>query len=419
MFKKCMATDSVSSKVYRNRWRRPKMTPADFTTAIPDAAAPGPVPRRATILYLVTEDWYFLLHRLPMARAAAAAGYQVHLATHVNKDREAIERLGIEVHPLNWRRGSLYPFAVASVVREIRRLYARLQPDIVHHVTLQSIIIGSLASTGMPFVQLNSFFGLGSAFTSPQLKSRILGTVLKLALPRLAGRPHALTTVENADDKAFLSNIGLEPERIVILPGSGVDIERFKPLPEPEGPITAAFAGRLLDDKGIRTLIAAYDLLARRGTELRLLVAGEPDPANPRSIPLAEIDQWKSRPGLALMGHVSDISSVWTAAHFAVLPSRREGLPVSLLEAAACGRPLVATDVPGCREIARPGVNALLVPPDDPAALAAALDRMITDRELRQRLGRASRHIVETEYSDEIVGREIRALYDRVSARDS
>jgi glycosyltransferase involved in cell wall biosynthesis len=225
--------------------------------------------------------------------------------------------------------------------------------------------------------------------------------------------------VENADDKAFLSDIGLEPERIVVLPGSGVDIERFKPVPEPAGPITAAFAGRLLDDRGIRTLIVAHDLLATRGTELRLLVAGEPDPLNPRSIPLSEIDEWKSRPGLALMGHVSDISSVWTSAHFAVLRSRREGLPMSLLEAAACGRPLVATDVPGCREIARPGVNALLVAPDDPAALATALDRMIRDRELRQRFGRASRHILETEYSDDIVGREIRAIYDRLSGRDS
>ncbi len=373
---------------------------------------------RPIILYVVTEDWYFLQHRVPMARAAVRAGYAVHVATRVNKDGRAIEDLGFELHPLNWRRGSLNPVDVFGILVQLRRLYALVKPDIIHHVALQPVVIGSLASIGMPFAQLNSFFGLGWAFASRQPTARMVGAVLKLLLPRLTNRPHTIMTVENSDDKAALSAIGLRPERIFVLPGSGVDIDRLTPLAEPEGAITAAFVGRLLVNKGIRTLIAAHDLLSNRGVQVRLLIAGEPDPANPTSIPVQEIERWSRRAGIVIMGHVADISNVWKLSHFGVLPSRGgEGLPMSLLEAAACGRPLVATDVPGCREIARPGINALLVPADDPSALADAISRLARDGELRRRFGQASRRIVEAEYSSEIVGREVLTLYDRLSGR--
>ena len=177
------------------------------------------------------------------------------------------------------------------------------------------------------------------------------------------------------------------------------------------------FAGRLLGDKGVRALVAAHEILTRRGARTRLLLAGQRDPANPASIAAAEVDAWKRREGIEVLGHVSDIRKVWAAAHIAVLPSRREGLPKSLLEAAACGRPLVATDVPGCREIARAGVNALLVPVDDAAALADAIEQLARDPQLRKTLGQAGRLIVEHEFSDARIGRETVALYDRLLGR--
>jgi glycosyltransferase involved in cell wall biosynthesis len=370
------------------------------------------------ILYVVTEDWYFLLHRLPMAQAAARAGYRVHVATRVNKDRRTIEALGYEVHPVDWRRGSLNPVDNISTLIDLRRLYDRLKPDVVHHVALQPVVIGSLASSGLRLTQLDSLVGLGAVFASPTFKARVVRTALGILLPHLMNRAATTVTVENADDKAELSALGVRSERISVLPGSGVDIHRLQPLPEPAEPVTAAFVGRLLENKGLRTLLAARDLLANRGTELRLLIAGEPDPANPSSIPAEEIEGWKVRTGITMLGFVSEISDVWRSAHFAVLPSRGgEGLPVSLLEAAACGRPLVATDVPGCREIARSDLNALLVSPDDPSVLAEAMSRMAKDSEMRRRFGRASRQIVETEYSSDIVGREVVALYDRLSGR--
>jgi glycosyltransferase involved in cell wall biosynthesis len=164
-------------------------------------------------------------------------------------------------------------------------------------------------------------------------------------------------------------------------------------------------------------LVNAHAILARRGQPVRLLIAGEPDPANPVSIPPEEIMDWSRRPGIEVLGHVTDICEVWKVAHIAVLPSRREGLPKSLLEAAACGRPIVATDVPGCREIAREGVNALLVRPDDAQALADAISRLADDKDLRRKFGEASRRLAASEYSAERVGADIIALYDRLLGR--
>jgi glycosyltransferase involved in cell wall biosynthesis len=173
-----------------------------------------------------------------------------------------------------------------------------------------------------------------------------------------------------------------------------------------------AYVGRLLDDKGLRSLLAAQALLTTRGENVRLLVAGGTDPANPASIPPAEIDLWRKQPGVEVLGHILEIASVWKRAHIAVLPSRREGLPKSLLEAAAFGRPIVATDVIGCREIARQGVNALLVPVDDPQALADAVQRLAHDPSLRVKLAAAGRVLVEREFSSKRIGAETVKMYD-------
>ena len=211
--------------------------------------------------------------------------------------------------------------------------------------------------------------------------------MLEWLLPRLLSRPRAAALVQNTDDHAAIARLGVPNDRIFLIAGSGVDTDLLHPLPEPNGPTTAAFVGRLLDSKGVRALIDAHEILARRGRAIRLLIAGDPDPANPDSIPDEEIAGWKARRGIELLGHVTDIRQVWAAAHIAVLPSRREGLPKSLLEAAACGRPLVATDVPGCRVIARAEINALLAAPDDADGLANAIDRLAHDKELRRCFG--------------------------------
>jgi glycosyltransferase involved in cell wall biosynthesis len=371
------------------------------------------------LAYLVTEDWYFLSHRLPMARAARAAGYEVHVLTNLTGHAAAIAREGFEVHAVRWRRGRMSPLGLLTMVRTIRRLYRRLSPDLAHHVALEPTVVGSLAARGLPVTCLNAVTGWGFALTSSKPRARVARASLEWLLPRLLKLRRSAVLVQNADDHAALTALGVPGERIHLIAGSGVDVDVLTALPEPGGPITAAFVGRLLDSKGLRTLIAAHDLLAGRGCAIRLLIAGDPDPPNPDSIPIAELAAWKQRPGIELLGRVADIREVWAAAHIAVLPSRREGLPKSLLEAAACGRPIVATDVPGCRAIARAGVNALLCPADDVTALAAAIERLAQDSELRARFGAAGRRLAEDEFSSRRIGRETVALYDRLLGRGS
>lgn len=368
--------------------------------------------QKPILLYLVTEDWYFLMHRLPMALAAKQAGYDVHVATRVGKQGAEIEDHGFTLHPLDWKRGSLNPFDVISSIRQVRALYRKLAPDIAHHVALQPAMIGSLAARGLAVKRVNAFTGLGFAFASNSLRARLIRPLIVWLMPYLLNDERSTVLVENPDDRAALVSIGIEADRVHLVPGSGVDTDKFQPLPEPQGQVTAAFVGRLLDDKGVRPLIAAYDMLRGHGEKLRLLVAGDRDPANPASVSEGEVESWKRKPGVEMLGHVDGIRSVWERAHIAVLPSRREGLPVSLLEAAAFGRPIVATDVPGCREIARHDINAFLVPPDDPQALAAALAVLARDPALRMKFGAAGRRMAEAEFSKARVGEQVVALYN-------
>jgi glycosyltransferase involved in cell wall biosynthesis len=366
------------------------------------------------LLYLVSEDWYFISHRLPMARSAQGAGYEVHVATRTGDHADQITREGFILHPIHWRRGSLNPIRILAAIFETRRLYREVRPDLVHHVAIVPAFIGSLAALGLPVVRLNAIAGLGFAFISGSAKARAVRPVARLLLGWLLKRPDTAVLVQNPDDYDLIANLGVPKTKIVLIPGSGVDVEVLKPMPEPAGPFTVGFVGRLLDDKGVRTLVHAHELMTKRGIMVHTLLAGEPDPFNPASIPDRVLNSWQLIPNLRRLGHVENIRSFWAEAHVAVLPSRREGLPKSLLEAAACGRPLIATDVPGCRQIARDDVNALLVPVDNAEALARAIETLLKDPDLRARFGRASRHIVMTEYSSTRIGSEIVALYSRL-----
>jgi glycosyltransferase involved in cell wall biosynthesis len=382
---------------------------------VTDAAMTG----RPRLIYLVTEDWYFWSHRLPMARAAKAAGFDVAVATRVGEHGERIRADGFTLYPLGWRRGSIGPLASLAAIIEIARLYRRERPRLVHHVALKPAVLGSIAAllTGVPVV-VNAVTGMGFIASSPSPLARLLRRLVSLLLTRLIERHNSRVIVQNADDRQLL--LALNPAaapRIVIIRGSGVDVAHFRPAPEPPTPpVVAGFAGRLLADKGIATLIAAQQRLREGGLDLRLMIAGSRDLENPSSIDTVTLARWQALPGIAWLGQVADIRALWRQAHIAVLPSRREGLPKSLLEAAAMARPIVATDVPGCREIARAEVNALLVPPDDAGALAAALARLAGDAELRRRFGAASRDLVLTDLADDAIGAATVALYKQLLA---
>jgi glycosyltransferase involved in cell wall biosynthesis len=369
---------------------------------------------RPKLIYLVTEDWYFWSHRLPMARAAQRAGFDVAVATRVGEHGERIRAEGFALHPLRWRRRDIGPWASLGAIAEIYRLYSRERPLLVHHVALKPAVLGSAAAllAGVPAV-VNAVTGVGFVASSPSLRARLLRRPMDFTLARLLERSNSRVIVQNADDRELLLSLSAGAgERVLVIRGSGVDTAHFRATPEPPvPPVVAGYAGRLLADKGIATLIEAQRSLRRRGSDLCLMIAGAPDSENPSSIDAATLAAWQALPGVTWLGEVDDIRTLWSKAHIAVLASRREGLPKSLLEAAAMGRPLIATDVPGCREIARDGENALLVAPDCAAALAAALERLAGDAALRRRFGAASRALVEGELGADTVGAATVACY--------
>ncbi len=375
--------------------------------------------KRKRVLYLQTEDRAFLLHRLPMSRAARDAGFDVHVATRVGDRRTEIESEGFTLHHIDWARGSRSPFNLAQAAMQIRRVIHRVAPDILHNVAVKPTLAGSLASLGMKHKVVNNIAGLGSAFLSKSPHKRIMAAGLAQALRLLMNQRRVCTIVQNPDDRVFLLKIGVRPEKIVIIAGSGVDTKALQPLPEPEEPVVATFVGRMLEDKGVRALVEAHGILSKRGTSLKLLLAGTPDPENPTSISESELAIWNSRDGLEWLGHVNDVTALWAKSHIAVLPSRREGLPKSLLEAAALGRPIVASDAPGCREIAVDGMTALTHPIDDAKAIADALQRLRDNADLRKRYGAAARQLVVEHFSNDIIGSQTVELYNQLISSTS
>ena len=363
------------------------------------------------ILYVVSEDWYFLSHRLPMARAAKNAGFEVHVATRVVDGAAAIEVEGFKLHSIPFTRGRVEIFSALNTVFALRRIHRDSSPVIAHHVALQAAVLGSFASIGRPTPLVNALTGFGFTFISESLKARLLRPLIVFLLRFLCMRNKNVALVQNPDDRAALLALGVASNHIVIIPGSGVDVEQLQPMAEPAGTPTIAFVGRLLEDKGIRTLVAAARLLRNRGCTVNMLIAGEIDLANPTSISASELTSWTREPGIRWLGHVKDIASVWAQAHIAVLPSRREGLPKALLEAAACGRSMIATDVPGCREVVLADETGLLVPLDDPTALADAINQLANSPKLRQRYGSAARRLAVEKFSAEAIGQQTVRLY--------
>jgi glycosyltransferase involved in cell wall biosynthesis len=349
-----------------------------------------------------------------MARAARDAGFAVAVACRAGLHRARLEAEGFRVLPLrHLRRESLNPWTEARAVAELTALYRRERPVLVHHVAMKPVLYGALAArlAGVPAV-VNALAGMGFVFTATSAKARVLRPAILAAFRLLLNRPGSRVLVQNADDRALFVDRGLVPaDRVALIPGSGVDTDAFIPMPEPPCPPVALCVARLLWDKGIGELVEAARLLRERGVALRIRVAGDPDPANPRTIPEQTIQAWTAEGLVEFLGRRDDIAALTAASHIAVLPSYREGMPKSLLEAAACGRPLVTTDVPGCRALVEDTVNGLLVPVQDALALANALERLALDAPLRQRLGQKARRQAEEIYSERAIGHAVVDLY--------
>ena len=365
------------------------------------------------ILYLVSEDWYFCSHRLPIARAARDAGAEVVVATRVREHAAAIEAEGFRLIPIELDRSGRNPFHDATALASIIGLYRRERPDITHHVALKPALYGSVAAwlTRVP-AMVNAFAGMGFVFISEGLFARALRPIVRTAFRFLLNRAGSHVIVQNPDDfDLFVKTVGVSRQRVSIIRGSGVDTDQFQPSAEPEGPPVAVCVTRMLWDKGIGELVAAARLLRQRGTTLTIRLVG-PGDDNPAAIPAATLATWKTEGVVEVAGPSDDIAGDYARAHIAVLPSYREGLPKSLLEAAAAGLPMVATDVPGCREVCQHGKSGLLVPVRTSEPLADALQTLAEDAVLREAYGKAARELAESNFAEPVIVAHTIALYD-------
>ena len=373
------------------------------------------MPRK--VLFLVTEDWFFQSHFLDRAEAAHAAGYEVVLAARTGEQAQRIRARGFRVEPIGFVRSRVNPFAELSTIADILRLYRRERPDIVHHVALKPIIYGTLAARflGMRGI-VNAPVGMGFVFASVGPRATILRWLVSLALRFFLNPRGSAVVFENNDDLQIMIADGfVRRSDAKVIKGAGVDVDVFCPGPRPERVPTVILVARMLWDKGVGDYVRAAELLKAEGLAARFVLVGVPDMQNPSAIDVNQLRAWDNAGIVEWLGLRHDIPDLLAQADIACLPTYyREGLPKTLLEAMASGLPLVATDVIGCRDAVDDGVNGLLVAPRDPAALAAALRRLIIDKDLRERLGAAGRARAVAEFSTRIVNTQTLALYEAI-----
>jgi glycosyltransferase involved in cell wall biosynthesis len=367
-------------------------------------------PAKPSVLFFVAVDWYFCLHWLPLAEAVRDAGFEVSVATEVTATQldERIRGAGLRLLPIQLSRKGLNLSEELCSLRAIVSALRTERPDLVHAIAQKPVLYGALAARlagTKAFV--GTLAGLGYLFTSGSFKARVLRRPVIAAYRRLLAGPGRRIIVQNPEDRLKLRReAGLDS---VLIRGAGVDLDRFVPAPPRKGPVIIVLASRMLWDKGVREFVDAARLLRARGVAARCVLVGTPDAGNPSAVAEAQLNDWQERGDVEWWGHRDDMPRVLAQAHVVCLPSYREGLPTILIEAAAAGLPLVATDVPGCREVVHPGVNGLLVPARDAASLAAAMATLAADETLRLRYGRQSRRLAEAEFG---IGRVSLATLD-------
>jgi len=365
------------------------------------------------LLFLITEDWYFWSHRLDLAKAARAAGFDVAIATRATDHGDLIQRAGFRLLPISLARRSRNPIRECASIRELISLYRRERPHIVHHVALKPILYGAVAAwwAKIPVV-ISAFAGLGYTYTDRHDRSGPLQHVITWSLKAAIRLSHSVVLCQNADDRDRLVERGIvRSDHARIVAGSGVDTEAFRMADTPVGVPIVLLPARMLWDKGVAEFISAARLLQAKGVRAKFVLVGRCDDDNPAAIPRSQIHDWVREGTVEWLGHREDMAKVYAEASIVVLPSYREGLPKVLLEAAACGKALVATDVPGCREAVRHQVNGLLIPVRDAPALAQAIEALLADGPTCDRMGKAGRELIVREFAIPKITAQINALY--------
>jgi len=371
------------------------------------------------LMFVVNNPAFFMSHRVPVALAAQRAGYDVHVATMDGPAVADIQALGMTHHAIPMTRSGKHPLQELGTLLALVRLFRRVRPDVVHLVTIKPVLYGGIAARlarvrGM----VAAISGLGFVFLSNSLKMRLVRSVVARLYRIALGHPNSRVIFQNANDRDLLKSLGaVRDEQVVMIRGAGVDLDAYRALPEPPTPpVVVTMVARLLRDKGVQEFVQAAGILRQRGLPVTMQLVGGVDAGNPASATQSEVDAWQRDGAVQALGERSDVAALYAASHIAVLPSYREGLPKSLIEAAACARAVVTTDVPGCRDAIEPGETGLLVPVRDAQALADAIARLAEDPALRQAMGAAGRALAEREFNIERVASIHVGLYDALSA---
>lgn len=371
------------------------------------------------LLFVVNIPEFFLSHRLPLAQAARAAGHEVDVATGPGAAAARIAELGFAHHVLPLNRSGMNPLSEIRLLWSLYRLFRRERPDVVHLVTIKPVLYGGLMArlAGVRGV-LAAISGLGTLFIAQSRKATSVRRVVETLYRYSLGKANTRVIFQNTDDRDIFVGLGIvSQEKTILIRGSGVDLADYPMVSEPDGkPVIVTLAARLLKDKGVREYVEAIRILAARGVEARFWLAGNTDPQNATSLTDEEVDVWQKEGIVEVLGHQTDIASLFARSNIVVLPSYREGLPKVLVEAAACARAVVTTDVPGCRDAVDRGRTGIVVPVYDAVALADAIQALVEQPKLRETMGKRARQFAEENFRIETVVEQHLAVYSALIA---
>lgn len=349
------------------------------------------------ILFVVNVDWFFISHRLPLAFEALKKGYEVHIACRITDKRKYLECLGLKVHCLNISRSGIDIISEAKTFIEMYRILKEINPNIVHFVTIKPVLYGGIASRFLSIrKKVFSITGLGFVFIKQGIKASFVRILIKIMYRFALGGKNSHVIVQNQDDKEVVNSIS--SVQITLVRGSGVDLDQFNYIEENNGQIKVSMACRLLKDKGVFEYVEAAKIIKNKGIKAYFELYGDVDLDNPSSLTNDNIEQIKEDGFVSVFGFRSQISKIFSHANIVVLPSYREGLPKVLIEAAACGRAVVTTDVPGCRDAIEINITGLLCKVKDVNSLALSIEKLILDNELRNDMGRAGIKLAKKEF---------------------
>lgn len=369
------------------------------------------------LLYVVNDAGFFCSHRLAIALAAREAGYQVAVASPKSSAARLIEEAGFVFFDLPLGRGKISPSGEIVAFRRLQRIVRSYRPALVHLITSKPIIYGGLITRwyGIPAVAAVS--GLGHVFIDDRPKSRLLRSFALAGYRAAMGRRGLYPIFQNRDNWDLFARTGAVGEEPTLIRGSGTDLARFDPTPAVNAVPRLVLPARMLFSKGVGEFVEAARLLRAQNVEATFALVGDPDPANPASVPRTQLQSWHDEGVVRWERFRPDIETVLRESDVVVLPSHNEGFPKTLVDAAAAGRAVVTNDVTGCRDAIVPGKTGILVRPFDVVDLARAMRELIDDRAKRLAMGAAGRQLAEQHYAIEAIAQQHLELYSKALAK--